>query len=402
MSSSLQGNDTRTVRLPEWFMRYALLFPVIVMAGYQLGRGMGNSLHLLYLLAGLFALKGMLFNVHKRVLGALLLMFVCFLAASLYPDLSAQSLKYWLLYTLSGCVLVYTVGSFEAIDFRACYRVMAWVPVFLLVYMAVELAYFFLFSEHFVPAVQVSGMQLAALSPLILLYKSSSQISSYRFYGLFFILALLVLILADSRTEPLMLVLGFGCFVGVYRKSLGIWLFIILFALISIIVLDAQMFNPRALIADGSTYEWLDRLSSYRLLIWNEAFSHPPESLMFGAGIQRSMEQLTHIDFVKHLHNLFIEIWYETGFIGLASYLLLLGLLLSGAFHAYKDLVGDARWVYAVFVATTLATLVGGMLDKGYFHPLSRFYLLFCLTVLYLFHRKVAVEAPRTVVHDAT
>lgn len=387
MRLELRDNFSGCAVFRNWFIRYALLLPVVVMAGYFVGRGLGNFLQLLYVIGGLCTVKIMNFRPHKDVIYVFVLLLSIFLISVIYPDFSAKSLKYWILYALSGLVLLFTVGAYgkavELIDFRS----MAWVPVVLLVGLSVELGYFYLFAENFQPAVQVNGMILAALAPLFFFSVSSRKLFSYLFPGLFFSIALLLLVAADSRTEVLMLIVGGALFFTFKQKKISIFLGFIPLMLILPLVMDSLFFIGNDSLDVKDIYSWLDQLSSKRISIWYEALSHAPNNYMIGVGMNRSMEFLGQLDFVKHLHNLFIEIWYETGVLGLSAYFLLLLLLLRGVPNAYRKLQGMERRTYSIFLASGCAALVGAMLDKGYYHPLTRYYMLFCFTVLYLFHR---------------
>ncbi len=387
-ASDLQSDLMQTSGVFDWFKRYALLLPVIVMASYYIGRGLGDSLQLLYLLCGLYVLRGMNVSPHRRVVYLLVVLLALFLVSVIYPDFSARSLKHWVLYALSSLVLIFTVGTFSPSHHEPSYRWIAVVPVALLIGFSFELGYFFFYSENFNPAVQVNGMILAALSPLVFLITLPGKLSTVFFHILFYLLSFIALSLADSRTELLMLLLGGAFFVAIYTKNISVLFVIIPVVFVVAIVADSYLFRPQGLDIGGDTFQWLDRLSSKRLTIWSTALSHPPDNILMGVGLHRSIEFLPQISYVKHLHNLFIEIWYETGLLGLLAYLLLLVLLFWGAPRAYRMFEGIDRRVYAVFFASGMAALIGGLLDKGYLHPLTRYYMLFCFSVLYLYHRQ--------------
>ena len=381
-------NDGQTSGLAVWFMRHALLLPVIVIASYYIGRGLGDSLQLLYLLCGIYALRSMDFGQHRTVLSLLGLMLAVFFISVVYPEFSIISLKYWVLYALSGLVLILTVGAYNPDRQSREYPLMAWVPVALLCGFAIEQGHLFFFVDDFHPASQINGMNLAVLVPLVLLFQWRGKYLAPVQYALFYLLSLICLLFADSRTELLMLLLGGAFFLAIDRKRLVLLFVLAPLVLLVTVVANGYLFSAEKLHISGDTIHWLDQLSSRRLSIWSEALGHPPENYWTGVGMHRSMEFLPQLDYVKHLHNLFIEIWYETGFLGLLAYLSLIVVLLSGFFRAYRTLDGEARRIYAVFFASGMAALIAGVLDKGYLHPLTRYYMLFCFTVLYLYHRR--------------
>lgn len=388
METDLKYEVGRATGVAGWFMRHALILPVIVIASYFIGRGLGDSLQLLYLLCGLYSLRFLDLRPHRTPVYLLILLLVLFLVSVFYPDFSARSFKYWVLYALSGLVLIFTVGVSSLESREADNRVMVWISVSLLIGFASELGYFFFILKDFHPATQVNGMILATLAPLIFFHTNGGKKSVAAIYILFYVLSLMVLLVADSRTELLMLLLGGVIFSTFYIKKIHGLLFLIPLIVIVTVVADNYFFNCQLLNFDGDTFQWINLLSSKRIEIWAEALNHPPDNYLTGVGIRRSIEFLPQVGYVKHLHNLFLEIWYETGILGLLAYLALLFVLLSGLPCAYKMLEGFDRRVYSIFLASGLAAMIAGLLDKGYLHPLTRYYMLFCFVVLYLYHRR--------------
>ncbi len=384
METDLKYEVGRATGVAGWFMRHALLLPVIVIASYFIGRGLGDSLQLLYLLCGLYSLRFLDLRPHRTPVYLLILLLVLFLVSVFYPDFSARSFKYWVLYALSGLVLIFTVGVSSLESREADNRVMVWISVSLLIGFASELGYFFFILKDFHPATQVNGMILATLAPLIFFHTKEEQKSSASMYVLFYLLSLVLLSFADSRTELLMLLIGGAVYFSFYARKMQVFLFAVPVIIITALAVDGLMFNSQSLNSDDGLFQWLNQLSSLRLEIWAEALTHPPENYLTGVGMRRSIEFLPEVSYVKHLHNMFIEIWYETGLLGLLGYLTLIFVLLSNLPRAYQVLEGMDRRVYAVFFSSGVAALIGGILDKGYIHPITRYYMLFCFSVLYI------------------
>ena len=65
--------------------------------------------------------------------------------------------------------------------------------------------------------------------------------------------------------------------------------------------------------------------------------------------------------------------------------------------HYFEQIQNIEIWpiisliIFFVFFTFTLIRIF--FLDKGYLHPLSRYYMLFCFTVLYVYHRRCAGDA---------
>ncbi len=375
----------------DWFKRNALLFPVIVIASYYIGRGLGDSLQLLYLISGLAALKSIDLRPHRKVICFALILWGVFLLAVFNPDFSLRSLKYWILYALSGMVLVFTVGLPVSYLKRSNFYYIGMVPVALLIGLIIEVSYFFFVVKEFHPAVQINGMILASLAPLIFLFRRDERAPSAVHIVTFYASTFIILVLADSRTELVMLLLGGLLMLAFFYKKITAFLVVtpLIFVFFTTV---GYLLRYDSIVLGDQLFRLLNVLSSRRLEIWAEAFSSPPDNVFIGAGIKRSMELLPQLDFVKHLHNIFIEIWYETGALGLLAYTSLLFVLLSGIPRSYRLLEGFERKVFAVFLASGFAVMIAGLLDEGYLHPLIRYYMLFCFTVVYLLSSKVGLS----------
>ncbi|MES2012225.1 MAG: O-antigen ligase family protein [Pseudomonadota bacterium] len=80
---------------------------------------------------------------------------------------------------------------------------------------------------------------------------------------------------------------------------------------------------------DVPTAQVLDRLTSGRAVLWRQAIQHPPENTWIGIGFanKEGKAVVTYIgdEKVKHLHNLFMDCWYEIGYLGLTVFILWMG-----------------------------------------------------------------------------
>lgn len=116
---------------------------------------------------------------------------------------------------------------------------------------------------------------------------------------------------------------------------------------------------------DVPTAQVMDRLTSGRAVLWRQAIQHPPENPWIGIGFanKEGKAVVTYIgnEKVKHLHNLFMDCWYEIGYLGLAVFILwmayhwwLLWRVSSNGNDAEKKQV-------AILAASIVAMLVEGM-----------------------------------------
>ncbi len=115
----------------------------------------------------------------------------------------------------------------------------------------------------------------------------------------------------------------------------------------------------------------VERGTSYRLLLWTAHLQYPPESLLFGHGAATDLETTTAgLKIYKEAgigtaqpHNLFIGTFAQTGLVGLALLLLLLGTILRAIYTANST--PTAKWymlgifgVVMMLVATNTYTLI--------------------------------------------
>jgi len=132
---------------------------------------------------------------------------------------------------------------------------------------------------------------------------------------------------------------------------------------------------------DSVWFQTLDTFSSGRMRLWRGAVEHPPANPWIGVGL-RNVENHREVFgalTVQHLHNIFLDVWYDTGLLGLAALLGLLGYLCARALAGLRSgLLGDeARWF-----ATLAATLVTLLLNHSYTSIVFAPLLLFVCSVL--------------------
>ncbi|MDP3333919.1 MAG: O-antigen ligase family protein [Methylococcaceae bacterium] len=116
---------------------------------------------------------------------------------------------------------------------------------------------------------------------------------------------------------------------------------------------------------DAPSAQTLDRLTSGRAVLWRQAIQHPPENPWVGIGFgnKEGKAVVTYIgeEKVKHLHNLFMDCWYEIGYFGLGAFILWLGyhcVLLVRIRQKGNDVQKKQA---AILCASVVAMMVEGM-----------------------------------------
>lgn len=364
--------------------RLALLFPAAVIAGFTLGRALGNlSLFSLLCFAVYLMLKVRIARPRWLWLpGA----FLAVLAGSLTLNGvdRPQGADVLLRLTLSlGAALTVTLAASELriVDRGVARGLFLFSGLALLTYLL--RAGYYMAGDSFNPAFQLNGLHLAALLPLGLI-ALRAQLPLVLGYTALNLAALLI---GDSRTEILMLLLGVAAALSFQHRNLG-WLLLgipaALFAVLAygfILRGDHHLYQQ---LSGGTLNSLFDTLSSHRWQLWQMALEHPPANPLIGAGAGQSPWYFAHYGY-SHLsfHNALFEAWFDGGWIGLLLLLGAIALPLHNLPLQYRELDGQTRWAYACYFGACVACLVAGLLDRGYSTTLFSVFLFHCLAVLW-------------------
>jgi len=116
---------------------------------------------------------------------------------------------------------------------------------------------------------------------------------------------------------------------------------------------------------DAPSEQTLDRLTSGRAVLWRQAIQHPPENQWVGIGFgnKEGKAAVTYIgdEKVKHLHNLFMDCWYEIGYIGLTIFVLWVSYHWWLLVRISQKGDGVALKQVAILSASMLAMMIEGM-----------------------------------------
>ena len=100
----------------------------------------------------------------------------------------------------------------------------------------------------------------------------------------------------------------------------------------------------------------------------------PPERAWLGVGIGNEADASAVLSFkignvsvqVKHLHNFLMDIWYETGLLGLGALLALFGAVFGRLARVWRRLSVADRQRAGILLAAVLAIITAGLLCFGY------------------------------------
>ena len=199
---------------------------------------------------------------------------------------------------------------------------------------------------------------------------------------------LIFILVSQGRAALLGLLVGLGVFLlpGFWKlnlptKLLGTAGAIIMLALI---VTTSSSYLFRDAKTEMDTWTFLDRVTSQRSLIWRQALQHPPENIWAGVGLGnvRYHEDVVHISSMNHsvrgLHNATLDLYYETGLIGLGAYLALIVYALSHVRRARKI----DPLVAGCLLSAVVTILVAGQLSFSYTSLQFKYYMMMIFALI--------------------
>lgn len=360
----------------------ALLFPAIVLASFTLGRAWGN-LSLFVMLGYVLYLLGRVRIVWPRRLWPWPAFMAVFAATTLVHSLDlVHGLEYWLRLSLAlaGALIAgFAARSEDMVAGPAARALTGLLAAALAAY--ILRAVYFASSGDFRPAFQLNGLHLAALVPLGLIALRRRPV----LMAALVVLGLGALLAGNSRTELWMLLAGLAA-MALFQVRQLVWLPVAL----SLAFLVAIAYGLGVREGSGgdpvSVLAWLDTLSSNRWSLWRLAFDHPPANVWLGVGCGQSSHYfLMHQFPMLSFHNVWLEIWYDSGWVGLGLLLLGLARLPTGFLVRYRGLTGQERWAYAAWFGAAVAAACATLVDRGYMTALFNVFLVHCLVVLHRF-----------------
>lgn len=142
----------------------------------------------------------------------------------------------------------------------------------------------------------------------------------------------------------------------------------------------------------------LDAFTSGRTILWRQALEHPPERRWLGVGIGNESQARQMLSFeisgehvqVKHLHNFLLDVWYETGLLGLGTLLALISTVFGRLARVWRRLSIEDRQRAGVLLAAALAIMTASLLSFSYTSRYFACYLFACLGGLNYFATRPA------------
>ncbi len=237
-------------------------------------------------------------NYLVRALVTMSLFYLVYLVNRYHPERQATILKSFLVFGLAGAVLI-------LIDWRGMENVGA-------------------ARQHFASARGVFDHHVfvgwaMAVTALVALWLTLHEARYKVPYGLAFVFLLVVTFLVQSRGGYVVFATGAGLIVLTHwRKS---WLWPVLFGLAAVLVLGLAFQTEVRIILE----KVVERGTSGRIPIWSngwEAATGSALRFLFGHGLSADSTNMMGSYQADHYHNLYLNILYHAGLVGLALYVM--------------------------------------------------------------------------------
>lgn len=388
-------------RLQDAFFQRGWLLPTLLPLTQLGGRALFN------VVAGLYALWGLLslWSRRERLDRTITLLYLTLLGVfllgiprsldpqaglRLWGEMAGQSLTLLLMH-------IALQESSASID--RLLRLMAWCGGITLAGLYLLLPYYALggSGQPFDPSSQLQEDNLPFLLPFILgwIWRQGSGCWRYGAMAAVTAAALGYVALAEGRAALLGLIVGLTVFCGAVLGWRLRWIALLMIGVLAVgIVVNTSPFRK----AEIDPEHPLDAFTSGRTILWRQALQHPPDRMWLGVGIGNGFHAREVLSFqmggervqVKHLHNVLLDVWYETGLLGLGALLALLGAVFGRLAWVWRRLsVGD-RQRAGVLLAAAFALMAAGLLSFSYTSRYFACYFFACLGGLSYFATRPA------------
>ncbi len=355
------------------FFRLGWLLPTILPVAQIGGRALVNLLAAIYLFWAIAAV----IRIPARIPRGALLLYVAVPIAFLLSLISAQDpiagFKAWFKFTTHISVFYFTWVALQENPqgVRTLVRTWGGISIVVLVLLYLILPWFLL-GGHFDPAHQLQEDNLPFLLPFGLFYLGGLRSVRLRVGAqlVFCAGALGYVVLSEGRAA----LLGLGVAIWLYgwlvmrvRARLAVAAALLVLA-VGIGLGYATFF--RGMEETASVSAAVDQFSSERTALWRHAVEHPPRTPLTGVGIGNLNRHnpILHVGslVVGHLHNFVLDVWYETGFLGLIVLLGFLVYVLVSAFPRRSAWNADAFAWAGILVSSIAAILTSALLSFSY------------------------------------
>lgn len=384
---------TRYQKFQDAFFSWGWLLPALFPASQIGGRALFNVLDYSYALWGLLSCPGRSVGADRGFVVGYLLLLGAFLLSVFGAEEFLVGLRAWGQFVLQSAIGILTLLALrqDPENLGRLRYALGLGGFFMLFWQYVALVYYWQ-SGAFEPQ-QLRDGNLPFLLPFMLAWVATEpRLRPWRgaAFGSIILLAFSYIVLSHGRTSLVAAIIaltGFG--ILIWRWS---WRRTLLFLLVIAVLAAALILGPlRKLPVTDLNLLDLGTISSGRTLIWEQALKNPPEQPWLGVGMGHGSFASEVLTFelagqqhqVRHLHNLLLDVWYETGLLGVGTLVFFIGYVLMRAVRNWFSLNSQERETLGLFMIAALAILTGTLLDFNYTSRYFSCYFFLCLGVIH-------------------
>jgi O-antigen ligase len=261
---------------------------------------------------------------------------------------------------------------------------------------------YLLLHPDFTPTQQMKEDSMPYLLPFILLFFYLKPNATVRWPGIFAttLAILFYAFLSEGRAAQLSAVFAIFLF---FIFALNIrWYIACLISALSllIIILGNQDTFIQLSGHEQSFYEVLNRFTSNRWELWDHAITSAPgwNILGYGMGNIRYADEIVTFSSglkVAHLHNFILDLWFETGWIGLIAFLCFVTSIIHAVSSSFVVMSSKKKIISGAALSSTGAILMAGLFSFSYNSKQFGVYLMLCLALLLWSARSTSEREPR-------
>ena len=382
------------VALRKHYWSWGWLLPAWLPLMQTIGRGAFNVVGVIALLWAAIGLYGCKVTLDRKLLvlyGVLLITFLLSLTVAIDKLTAWHQWLEYALYTLFALIILASIQS-VADGVHRFMHALGWSGLIMITMLGVWLL-FQVWQPGFSPEKSMREDNLPLLTPFVLYaLQYDFRLRHWRRAALGVLAAIFLYVIASHGRAALV---GLCVALLVYSKMV-LKVRLRYTGGAAILAIAAAVFLHGGVFHQGaekslSLTESIDRLSTYRTLMWRHALANPPANIWLGVGmgnVDLHPELLTAtlpngvpIEVGKHLHNFLFDCWYSTGTLGLGSLLLWLGFLLWRGMRNWFKASGELRAVSGTLMAASIAIIANASLSYSYGSKQFSLYLFMFLAV---------------------
>ncbi len=378
-------------KITEHFYRWGWLVPALLPLTQLGGRALFTLVIWLYFLWGAAVFIRERITLKKRYLILFCILLISYaLGISLAADPS-RAFNKWINYFVMASVFPITWMVLQTQEDEAARRLVKWLAILGIAMVLTAYAQLIHLAQQpgFSPTQQLKEDSMPYLLPFILLFFYLQKNAQTRWLGMIAATTIILfyVFLSEGRAAQLASVVAlFLFFIAVLGIRWHIASLISILCLLAIVLGNLDTFIQLSGQEHG-LYTVMNGFTSYRWELWDNALTHAPDWNLIGCGmgnIRYNEEILTFASGTKvaHLHNFVLDLWYETGWLGLLSFLTFIGAILYTTASRFAAMPFEKRVIVGTAAAGAGAILVAGLFSFSYNSRQFGVYLMLCLTLL--------------------